>query len=128
MILLVPALLLWQSSISAKGTAPPMTRYQTDHYGNGMTECLFMGYCQVLPHYAKLVLEQDHNPENFSAWLDFLQQRRGEQSLIHWGRARLAAWQENRNLAMDELKKAWSLASGPEERLLIGRTYRELKK
>ena len=92
LVALVPALLLWQSSNTSKGTGPVASQYNIDHLGSIVTSYLYAGKPQALNMLCDYALLRDGNGIYAAAWIDYIAARCGECADVHAARGRLAAF------------------------------------
>ena len=92
LLVLIPLLLLWQSSNTSKGTAGGHTEYNVDHFGGVLTEFLFDGNPEALDPLCDYALIRDKDPVLAESWLDSVVSRCGESFYTHLARGRLFAF------------------------------------
>ena len=128
LIALVPALLLWQSSNTSKGTGPGVSQYNVDHLGSIVTEYLYIGKPQALDLLCNYALDRDGNGIYAATWIDYIAAKCGECADVHAARGRLAAFVGDRQQMRREFDAALAAARDGEERdrirAIVGR-YRQ---
>ena len=110
LLVMIPLLLLWQSSNNSKGTSPGMSEYNVDHVGGLLTSFLADGYAEALDPICDYALTRDGNPAYVEAWLENIVLRRGESFYTHLTRGRIMAYRGNRAGAKREFAAAGTSA------------------
>ena len=123
LLALIPLLLLWQSSNTAKGTSPGKSEYNVHHYVGILTEFLYDGEPGALERLCDFALfhgKDDKNPVLVEAWIDNIVLRRGESFYTHLVRGRVLGFRGDRDGARREFAAAEKFVPDADAR---GRLY-----
>ena len=125
LLALIPALLLWQSSNTSKGTNRGYTEYNVDHFGGVLTQFLFEGEAEALDPFCDYALGREHAPALAEAWLEDIVRRRGESFYTRLARGRILDFRGDRDNARREFAAAAALVPDAKARERLDKFMRE---
>ena len=128
LIVLVPLLLLYQSSNTSKGTGPGMSRYNVDQLGNVITQYLYDGDPAALDIFCDYVLDRDGNGVYAAVWIDSVAAKRGECADVRAARGRLRGFVGDREGMRREFSAALEIAKTDEEKARIRKIVERSRK
>ena len=125
LLVMIPLLLLWQSSNTSKGTSPGKSEYNADQFGGVLTEFLFDGKAEALDLFCDYALIRERNPVPVEAWLENIVLRRGESFYTRLVRGRLLGARGDREGARREFAAAGALVPDAKARERLDKFMRE---
>lgn len=117
---LAPALLLYQSGNTSRGTGGGISEYNVDHLGSMATSYLYQGEPKALDILCDYALKRDGNGLFAAAWIDHIAARCGENFDVHLARGRLCAFTGDLRGMRREFAAALALAADDTERARVG--------
>ena len=128
LIVLVPLLLLWQSSNTSKGTSPGRSQYNTDHFVSILNEFLYDRQAAALDMFCIFALDRDGNGTYAATWIDFTAARCGECADVRAARGRLRSFVGDREGMEREFSAALEIAKTDEEKARIRKIVERSRK
>ena len=119
LIVMVPLLLLYQSSNTSKGTSPGRSQYNTDHFVSIINEFLYDKQAAALDMLCLFTLDRDGNGIYTAAWIDYVAAQCGECADVRAARGRLRGFVGDREGMKREFDAALAAAKTDEEKARI---------
>jgi len=111
----IPALLLWQSSNSSKGTGPGYSKYNVDQFVNTHNIYFHKGEAAALDIFCDYALDRDRNYAYTATWIEYVAAKCGECADVHAARGRMYAAMGNREMTRREFEAARAAVRDEEE-------------
>ena len=125
LLVLIPLLLLWQSSNSSKGTSPGKSEYNVDHFGGVLTEFLYDGEAEALDPFCDYALLRERAPGLAESWLGSVVMRRGESFYTRLARGRILGFRGDRDGSRLEFAAAEKIVPDAKARERLDKAMRE---
>ncbi len=125
LLVLIPLLLLWQSSNTSPGTGPGKSEYNADQFGGVLTQFLYEGEAEALDPFCDYALIRERNPALAEAWLEDVVRRCGESFHTRLTRGRLLAFRGDREGARREFAAAGACVPDDKARERLDKFMRE---